>query len=122
MIYVLDVKKLLEEKQGGFTMPSKSKAKGNRFERLCVDIAKRHGLNSQRAWGSDGRSMGEHQEVDVKIEEYKLQCKTRKRVAKWLKPSKEVDVQVVKEDGGEVFVIQPLEKWLEMVKSLQALK
>ena len=121
MIYVLAAKGFLGEKQGGSDMPSKSKAKGNRFERLCVDIAKRHGLSSQRAWGSDGRSMGEHQEVDIKIEEYKLQCKTRKRVAKWLKPSKEVDSQVVKEDGGEVFVIQPLERWLEMVKSLQAL-
>ena len=121
MIYVLAAKGFLGEKQGGSDMPSKSKAKGNRFERLCVDIAKRHGLSSQRAWGSDGRSMGEHQEVDIKIEEYKLQCKTRKRVAKWLKPSKEVDAQVVKEDGGEVFVIQPLETWLEMVKSLRAL-
>ena len=121
MIYVLAAKEFLGEKQGGSVMPSKSKAKGNRFERLCVDIAKRHGLSSQRAWGSDGRSMGEHQEVDIKIEEYKLQCKTRKRVAKWLKPSKEVDAQVVKEDAGEVFVIQPLETWLEMVKSLRAL-
>ena len=42
-------------------MPSKSKAKGNRFERLCVKIATSFGLNAQRAWGSDGRSMGEHQ-------------------------------------------------------------
>ena len=122
MIYLLAAETYLKGKQEDLDMPSKSKAKGNRFERLCVDIAKKHGLSSQRAWGSDGRSMGEHQEVDIKIEEYKLQCKTRKRVAKWLKPSKEVDVQVVKEDGGEVFVIQPLEKWLEMVKSLQALK
>jgi hypothetical protein len=101
-------------------MPSKSKAKGNRFERLCVNMALFKGLKAQRAWGSDGRSMGEHQEVDIKIEGYKIQCKTRKRIAKWLKPSKEVDVQVVKEDAGEVFVIQPLEKWLEMVKSLRA--
>ena len=103
-------------------MPSKSKAKGNRFERLCVNIATSFGLNAQRAWGSDGRSMGEHQEVDIKIEQYKVQCKTRKRIAEWLKPGKEVDIQVVKEDAGEVFVIQPLEKWCEMVKSLQAQK
>ena len=103
-------------------MPSKSKAKGNRFERLCVNLALAKDLSAQRAWGSDGRSMGEHQEVDIKIEDYKIQCKTRKRLAKWLKPSEKVDVQVVKEDAGEVFVIQPLEKWLEMVKSLQAQK
>ena len=103
-------------------MPSKSKAKGNRFERLCVKVATSFGLYAQRAWGSDGRSMGEHQEVDIKIEQYKVQCKTRKRIAEWLKPGKEVDIQVVKEDAGAVFVIQPLEKWCEMVKSLQAQK
>jgi len=103
-------------------MPSKSKAKGNRFERLCVNIAKSHKLKAVRAWASDGRSIGEHQEVDVKIEDYKAQCKTRKKIAKWLKPSKEVDVQIVKEDGGEVFVIQNFERWLEMVKYLQAQK
>ena len=103
-------------------MPSKSKAKGNRFERQCVDMAKKAGLDAQRAWGSDGRSMGEHPEVDIKIESYKAQCKTRKRIAKWIVPGKEVDIQLVKEDYGEVFVILPLEKWLEMVKFLQAQK
>ena len=103
-------------------MSSKSKAKGNRFERLCVELAKSEGLDAQRAWGSDGRSMGEHSEVDIKIESYKAQCKTRKRIAKWLKPGKEVDVQLVKEDYGEVFEILTLEKWLEMVKYLQAQK
>ena len=49
-------------------MPSKSKEKGNRFERLCVNLALAKDLSAQRAWGSDGRSMGEHQEVDIKIE------------------------------------------------------
>ena len=103
-------------------MPSKSKQKGNRFEKECVDKAVEKGLNSKRAWGSDGRSLGEHSEVDLLINKHKAQCKVRKRVAKWLKPSEKVDVQVVKEDSGEVFVIQPLEKWLEMVKSLRAQK
>ena len=101
-------------------MPSKSKAKGNRFERFCVDVAQSLGLKAQRAWGSDGRSMGEHQEVDIKIENFKAQCKTRKRIAKWIKPSTEVNIHIVKEDRGEVFVIQNYEEWLEMVKSLQA--
>ena len=100
-------------------MPSKSKAKGNRFERLCVNIAKSHKLKAVRAWASDGRSIGEHQEVDVKIEDYKAQCKTRKKIAKWIKPDEMVDVQLVKEDYGEAYIIQPYEQWLEMVKLLQ---
>ena len=68
-------------------MPSKSKAKGNRFERECVNLAKEYGLKSIRAWGSDGRSLGLHPEVDITIEDYTVQCKVRKRIAEWLKPS-----------------------------------
>ena len=99
-------------------MASKSKQKGNRFERECVDIANQMELNSKRAWGSDGRSMGQNEHVDLMINEYKAQCKVRKRVAKWLKPTQEVDIQLVKEDRGQIYVIQRYEEWLEMVKSL----
>ena len=81
-------------------MPSKSKAKGNRFERECVNKAKEYGLDSKRAWGSDGRSVGLHPEVDLTIENYTVQCKVRKRIAGWLKPSEDVGeshLQLVKE-------------------------
>jgi len=100
-------------------MPSKSKAKGNRFERTCVNTAKDLGLKSKRAWGSDGRSIGEEPEVDILVENYKIQCKTRKKIAKWIKPDEMVEVQLVKEDYGEAYIIQPYEQWLEMVKLLQ---
>ena len=99
-------------------MPSRSKAKGNRFERECVNKALEKGLDSKRAWGSDGRSLGLDSEVDLIIENFTIQCKVRKRVAKWLKPTKEVDIQLVKEDRGQIYVIQRYEEWLEMVKSL----
>ena len=56
-------------------MASKSKQKGNRFERECVDIAIEKGLSSKRAWGSDGRSMGQNEQVDLMVEKYKVQCK-----------------------------------------------
>ena len=95
-------------------MSSKSKQKGSRFERECVDIAKDKDIKAIRAWGSDGRSLGLAAEVDILIDKYKAQCKVRKRVAKWLKPSKEVDIQLVKEDRGEVYVIQRYEEWLEI--------
>ena len=68
-------------------MPSKSKAKGNRYERECVNKALEHGLESKRAWGSDGRSLGLHAEVDMVIEDFTVQCKVRKRIAEWIKPS-----------------------------------
>ena len=43
------------------------KQKGNRVERECVNLAKEFGFKSQRAWGSDGRSLGWHEEVDMTI-------------------------------------------------------
>ena len=46
-------------------MPSKSKAKGNRFERLVVDMSKDAGVPAKRAWGSNGAALGMHEEVDV---------------------------------------------------------
>ena len=67
-------------------MSSKSKQKGNRFERECVDTAKDKGIKSIRAWGSDGRSLG---------------------------------LAAVKENYGEVYVIQRYEEWLEMVNTLR---
>tara|TARA_R100000995_G_scaffold45089_1_gene21235 strand:+ start:7543 stop:7863 length:321 start_codon:yes stop_codon:yes gene_type:complete len=103
-------------------MASKSKQKGNRFERECVDIAIEKGLSSKRAWGSDGRSMGQNEQVDLMVEKYKVQCKVRKRVAKWLKPTEEVDIQLVKEDRGQIYVIQRYEEWLEMVSFLSQVK
>jgi|TARA_Y100000310_G_scaffold80521_1_gene77173 Holliday junction resolvase len=96
-------------------MGNKSKQKGSRFERLCVKIAKSFGIKSLRAWGSDGRSLGEHSEVDIMVGEFKAQCKTRERIAKWIKPSKYVDIQIVKENYGEVYVIQKYENWLKII-------
>ena len=44
------------------------KQKGNRIERECVNLAKGYGFESRRAWGSDGRSLGWHEEVDMTID------------------------------------------------------
>ena len=96
-------------------MPSKSKSKGNRFERLCVNIAKEYNINAIRAWGSDGRSLGEDSEVDVMLGKYKAQCKTRKRIAKWLKPNTIIDFQLVKEDRGQIYAILTYESLLRLL-------
>ena len=39
-------------------MPSKSKAKGNRFERQIVQDIEGKGLKAKRAWGSNGEALG----------------------------------------------------------------
>ena len=81
-------------------MPSRSKQKGNRFEREVVNTAKDVGLTSERAYGSDGRALGENKEVDVIIDsrakKWRIQCKVRKKIANWIKPDPSVvDLQVV---------------------------
>ena len=65
-------------------MSSPSKRKGNTFEREVVTQAKKFNLKAIRAYASNGMSLGEAEDVDVKIENLKGQCKRRKRIAQWL--------------------------------------
>ena len=98
-------------------MPSKSKAKGNRFEREIVKIAKNRGFESQRAWGSNGQALGMHEEVDLtlgKNPKMKIQAKCRKSIASYLIPTEHVDAVVCKEDRGEPLIIMRFSDWLDM--------
>lgn len=94
-------------------MPNKSKAKGNRFEREIVDAIELHDIKAVRAWGSNGKAFGHHEEVDILInDEIKVQAKVRKALPKWIAPSEHVDVQIIKENRGKIFVVQELNDWL----------
>jgi Holliday junction resolvase len=98
-------------------MPNKSKAKGNRFERQIVETCNLHNIKAVRAWGSNGRALGEHEEVDVMINNnIKVQAKCRKKLADHIKPNENVDVQIIKEDRGQIYVVQQLDDWLLMLK------
>ncbi len=91
-------------------MPGKrSRDKGVRIERELVRLAQRRGLEAMRAWGSDGRTLGENADVDVRIEQVTVQVKARHRLPKWLKS--EADVLVLKETRGPWLAVIPLE-WL----------
>ena len=65
-------------------MTSKSKQKGNRFERELVDF-----LNdipntySERTWGSSGRSRGLPDEVDLVLDYYNLDLTIQAKNWKW---------------------------------------
>ena len=98
-------------------MTHPSKQKGNRFERLIVDKAHSYGVKGERAWGSNGRALGMHEEVDVLLEgDLRIQAKCRKKIAEWLKPSEVVDAVVVKEDRGETYIIIRYEEFLDDYK------
>ena len=106
-------------------MASKSKAKGNRFERECVDIAEQHGFNAKRAWGSDGSSIGMSPEVDIVIDyllvedtsrEMKVQCKVRKSIASYLLPPDDCDITLIKQDRGEIYATIRYKDLLELIQ------
>ena len=94
-------------------MPNKSKAKGNRFEAEIVKAVELHEIKAIRSWGSNGASIGHHPEVDILIDDdIKVQAKVRKSLPKWIKPSEHIDIQVIKENRGKIYVVQELNDWL----------
>lgn len=105
------------------------KQKGNRIERECVKLAKEFGFESRRAWGSDGRSLGWHEEVDIVVElpcsenavkshPFKFQVKGRKSIANYLKPCDEVYGQILKEDRKEALVTIRYKDLLDLFKMI----
>ena len=95
-------------------MTHPSKVKGNTHEREVVNIAHSYGINGERAYASNGRSLGLHEEVDVLLEgDLRIQAKRRKKIAEWLKPSVYVDAVVVREDRGESYIIIRLEEFVD---------
>ena len=94
-------------------MAHPSKVKGNKSERDVVNKAKEFGLESKRAYASNGESLGIHAEVDLIIKDYKIQAKIRKSIASYLVPNENVDAQVIREDRGEAYIVLRLEDWLK---------
>ena len=106
------------EKHSRWLLASRSKEKGNRFEREIVNIINDAGHGAIRAYASNGLSLGEGEECDIKAtindDVYRIQAKVRKNIANWIIPNtEEVDIQVIKQDRGEPLVVQPLSTWLE---------
>ena len=104
-------------------MTHPSKVKGNTYEREVVSVFEEHGIKCKRAWGSNGQSLGMHEEVDCLANgEFRIQAKRRKNIAKWLKPSVFVDAVVVREDRGDSYILLRLDDFLEDYKKYLELK
>ncbi len=95
-------------------MASKSKAKGNTYERELVDYFKQRGYEAKRAWGSDGRSMGMEEDVDGYFIKdnvmWKFQAKRRKAIPKWINPGNS-DMTILRADRGESYIVMKLSTW-----------
>lgn len=98
-------------------MPSSSKRKGNTFETEIVKQAQAVGLHAARAWGSNGRALGHHEEVDCLVGGQRIQAKRRAKIADYIVPSEHVDAQVVRADRGESFAILRYSDYLQLIKN-----
>ena len=110
-------------------MSHPSKIKGNKFERDCCKLADVFEINSQRAWGSDGKSMGLDAEVDIVVgnkkykDEMHCQCKIRKRLPEYIFPKTNVvDCHLIREDRGEAYIVMRFEDYLADMRRLRQLK
>lgn len=108
-------------------MATKQKQRGNDAERYIVATANEKGIESQRAWGSDGRSMGLSAADDGLIGWYRWQCKRfmYKYVPKWFFTnvidylSGDIDIVTIYVDKAKghprtVYVVQEYESWLNL--------
>lgn len=104
-------------------MPSKSKRKGNAYESELVKKFEDEMFEAIRAWGSNGRSIGMHEEVDVllrtKIGEFKIQAKRRAKVTDYVKPSEHVDMVIMREDRGEDLAVLRLSDLIKLIKMIK---
>lgn len=100
-------------------MTHSSKIKGNSYERELVNSAKESGLESKRAYASDGRSLGHHEEVDLLVDGKRIQAKRRRSIAKYLLPNENVDAVAFRPDRGETVVLITWWEYLDLLKSAQ---
>jgi len=94
-------------------MAGKAKAKGYGYERELVYALSGFGCTSvQRAFGSDGRAMGEKADIDIKAElgdiKFKIQAKRRRALPKYLRPGN-ANVVAMREDRGNTSLIMDIE-------------
>ena len=104
-------------------MPSSNARRSKRHEREIVHAAEEAGITAERAWNSDGRSLGEHEECDVRLKApggstWTVQAKRRKTVAGYL-TCDGADVVVTREDRSENLVVLPLKLFLSLLKTAE---
>ena len=60
--------------------------------------------------------------IDSRLKKWRIQCKVRKKIASWIKPDPSVvDLQVVKEDRGEIYAILPYKEFVDLISDRDAL-
>lgn len=114
-------------------MTSKSRVKGFGFEREIVNQFKEAGFDAKRAFGSNGKTLGEAEDVDVIVSRpadkvnntvntklffkpLRIQTKRRKKFPKSLIGlSDTVDASIIRADQEESFIIMRLEDFINLL-------
>ncbi len=97
-------------------MPSRNARRGANFEREIVRIAREAGFTAERAYGSNGRALGEAETVDILINHLRVQAKRRKRIADYFHIPPGADIVVVKQDRKEPLAVIPLTMLLDLMR------
>jgi len=104
-------------------MAHRNAERAKEHEREVVHEAEARGLDAERAWGSDGRSLGETEETDVLLRHpeatlgdfTRVQCKRRKSIAQYL-TCEDADIVVVREDYQDNLAVVPLSHYLDLLR------
>ena len=100
-------------------MKNRSKRKGSDFERELVNQAIESGLVAERAYASNGRSLGEAEDVDVMAGGKRIQAKrsknypSMKAIDGYLTDT--VDAVAVRADGCETRVVLTWWEYLDLI-------
>jgi len=96
----------------------RNRQRGAELQRQAVRTAKEFGLE---AYNRD-RGGAQHEKGDIEIEERYYGCKRRTRIAQWLKPEKNEDGVVIREDRGKPYIVLEYEKYIMLLSLLKEFK
>ena len=96
----------------------RNRQRGAELQRQAVRMAKEFGLE---AYNRD-RGGAQHEKGDIEIEGRYYGCKRRTTIAKWLKPEKNEDGVVVREDRGTPYIVLDYEQFVNILGIMKELK
>ena len=94
------------------TRGRRNRQRGAELQRESVRMAKAHLLDAHNR----DRGGAQHEMGDVEIEGRFYGCKRRKAVPVWVKPEKQEDGVIFREDRQEPQIAIPLEVFLELLQ------
>jgi hypothetical protein len=93
----------------------RARQRGAELQRQAVRMAKDAGLD---AYNRD-RGGAQHEQGDIEIEGHYYGCKRRTRIAQWLKPEKQEEGVVIREDRGKPYIVLDYEYFVNLLSIMK---